>query len=669
MDDYQSSFSGKEIDELLQKIKNNGVSVKSYGAKGDGTTDDTAAFQTALTENRLVYVPEGTYKLSGTIEIGDNCELELAQSAVLDFTQTTGNCIVLNMVSSLKGNHATVKVPYMFEGNVLYAYSADTTTEEQRAVEPWTKWDPQWKSGRYVTDLNICKADPRGFHYPSSVDACRGTAVYISAKGGTGYLTYMWGLHYSGLRIAGSFSYGIRAVNTDDGWLHEMRVEAFIQACEIGVSLEDCNNAYVSAIIQPSTALLPDGETYKPYAKQGIRLIRSKNVDLSGSRVWDWNEASTLLSENLENQHLALYGNCRGLILNDFYYYETTEDIREQIYTDTPSNLEQITILQEPITRWFKPVDGTPYFSDGLNEKPLLLREEFNSCFVTDKVPLYNENALLKAIDTDGSIYNGTGYKISGRLDGSGQITTDDVYNIYTHTGYIKCKKDDVIHVKGIDLATNDSNCRIAKYDSNFNFIQSTDISMENILKNASYYHYTSKFNEVNNEYKITLIRSPTTEYIRISVFTNTVGTNPIITVNEEIGYEEHGFLAPEIKVKAESVIGLPGDGIGNEDEKEVEIITGNFDFATLTMSNLSHTYQQILEAIDGNKNVVMRSETPVGPSFATLAYVDRTISMVAFNLLSYLNVGQGIKLYYFRVAVNPNDNVAVTPLVISTLS
>jgi polygalacturonase len=37
------------------------VNVKTYGARGDGKTDDTAAFQQALNANaRSVYVPNGT---------------------------------------------------------------------------------------------------------------------------------------------------------------------------------------------------------------------------------------------------------------------------------------------------------------------------------------------------------------------------------------------------------------------------------------------------------------------------------------------------------------------------------------------------------------------------------------------------------------------------------
>ena len=43
------------------------VSVKDFGAVGDGTTDDTAAINTAITSNRNVFFPDGIYLLSSTV--------------------------------------------------------------------------------------------------------------------------------------------------------------------------------------------------------------------------------------------------------------------------------------------------------------------------------------------------------------------------------------------------------------------------------------------------------------------------------------------------------------------------------------------------------------------------------------------------------------------------
>ena len=51
-------------------------SVKDYGAKGDGVTDDTKAIQSAINDNRgttlqkrpaTVYFPPGSYVVSATI--------------------------------------------------------------------------------------------------------------------------------------------------------------------------------------------------------------------------------------------------------------------------------------------------------------------------------------------------------------------------------------------------------------------------------------------------------------------------------------------------------------------------------------------------------------------------------------------------------------------------
>jgi hypothetical protein len=70
--------------------------VTAYGAKGDGTTDDTAAIQAAITAaptGATVFVPSGTYKLTSSLTISNAVTLDLGR-AVLN--SSAANCIVVS---------------------------------------------------------------------------------------------------------------------------------------------------------------------------------------------------------------------------------------------------------------------------------------------------------------------------------------------------------------------------------------------------------------------------------------------------------------------------------------------------------------------------------------------------------------------------------------------
>lgn len=362
------------------------ITVLDYGAAGNGVADDTKAFQNALANNRVVLVPGGSYVLSGTLVIRENCCMELSQDTILKFTQTSGNCIEMRGSAVLRGNHAVISAAYGLAGNVI---SMDTSLDgtNHASIPPYAKADPQWKRQRFVYDVNIVKPNSAGFNRPLDDGKCNGTAIYMSAKNvsnDSSDIAFMWGVTMSGIRIAGGFSYGIHAINydsadgstghyADDAWNHDMRIEAVIEGCEIGVALENCNGAHLNVTVQPNTTV---GGT--KYAKQGICLKDSRFVDMLRSRVWDWHVGR---NDSEEYKHIALYGNCRGLLLDDFLVTEHPDtDIRDDIYTDTPGNFDTMTILQEPANKWFKSVDGVPYFNDGTaNRKLMLATDKFTA--------------------------------------------------------------------------------------------------------------------------------------------------------------------------------------------------------------------------------------------------------------------------------------------------
>ncbi|MEQ2009998.1 MAG: glycosyl hydrolase family 28-related protein [Limisphaerales bacterium] len=51
------------------------VNVKTFGAKGDGTTDDTAAFEKAIATHDRIFVPKGDFRMTGTLHIRRNTQL------------------------------------------------------------------------------------------------------------------------------------------------------------------------------------------------------------------------------------------------------------------------------------------------------------------------------------------------------------------------------------------------------------------------------------------------------------------------------------------------------------------------------------------------------------------------------------------------------------------
>lgn len=51
------------------------VNVKTFGAKGDGTADDTEAFRKAIAASDLVFVPKGNFRISGKLELGSNTKI------------------------------------------------------------------------------------------------------------------------------------------------------------------------------------------------------------------------------------------------------------------------------------------------------------------------------------------------------------------------------------------------------------------------------------------------------------------------------------------------------------------------------------------------------------------------------------------------------------------
>lgn len=70
MPEYAAEGTGAIERSVSDKVRE-GVSVKDFGAVGDGLSDDTDSFQNALSANDCITIPSGSYLISGTLEIGN----------------------------------------------------------------------------------------------------------------------------------------------------------------------------------------------------------------------------------------------------------------------------------------------------------------------------------------------------------------------------------------------------------------------------------------------------------------------------------------------------------------------------------------------------------------------------------------------------------------------
>lgn len=85
----------RPFNEKLAEI----LSVKDFGAIGDGTTDDTAAIQAAITAagTGTIYFPYGTYKVTSTLTV--TCNSEMAYGASITPSAMTASAVVYDITA------------------------------------------------------------------------------------------------------------------------------------------------------------------------------------------------------------------------------------------------------------------------------------------------------------------------------------------------------------------------------------------------------------------------------------------------------------------------------------------------------------------------------------------------------------------------------------------
>lgn len=94
-----SANQGKILNDKISEY----VSVKNYGAKGDGISDDTSAIQNCIDNNpnKTIYFPDGTYIVSNTIETSatdnEKVYLVLSENATIKASNSFSDSFVVSL--------------------------------------------------------------------------------------------------------------------------------------------------------------------------------------------------------------------------------------------------------------------------------------------------------------------------------------------------------------------------------------------------------------------------------------------------------------------------------------------------------------------------------------------------------------------------------------------
>jgi len=162
------------------------VSVKEFGAVGDGAADDTVALQKAADSGKTVFFPEGFYRVADTVTMADGTGFigmnPISTQIVLadDTPKFMGFGAPLPLIQSSKGE------------NLIYCLGIDTGGKNPRVVG--IKWIANEKS--YMNDIKFV-----GGHGQLPKEGNPWGKIYNANKTGDFYPDKEWDYQYASLWI------------------------------------------------------------------------------------------------------------------------------------------------------------------------------------------------------------------------------------------------------------------------------------------------------------------------------------------------------------------------------------------------------------------------------------------------------------------------------------
>jgi parallel beta-helix repeat protein len=167
-----SGAAARTIDSKLNEL----VSVKDFGAVGDGVADDTAAIQAAIDSGKAAYVPKGTYKISATLNLNNGYKALIGDPSMPTIAKTNaGPAIRIGTTAgAVLNEYSRVENFYLTSLTVAPTFSSSPGPSDAGVVLDGSSSSLQsavqnarvinvrvgnWSNGFYTNDVVACRIE------------------------------------------------------------------------------------------------------------------------------------------------------------------------------------------------------------------------------------------------------------------------------------------------------------------------------------------------------------------------------------------------------------------------------------------------------------------------------------------------------------------------------
>lgn len=293
----------------VQDVLRESVSVRDFGAKGDGTTDDTAAINAALVAGagKTVYFPTGNYIITNTLTIRSNTRMLGAGSEKTTITLSPSfpagadalvNQTITGTVNVYYDRHIAVQ-GITFDGN-------NNSTRTASLISLFKVDRAEIAECSFVDHTYICVAilasrdvnvhnnrfENNGRPKPNTVsapcvwtdyNAAYGYPVDISVEHNT-FINNKWSCSYF-MPQGGSFSYNYCLNNGESGVFTNSN-GAWIRYIGNHIQGQTRTNISASGIETAGSYLVISDNIILDNASDGISLTDTENVVVSGNQIF-----------------------------------------------------------------------------------------------------------------------------------------------------------------------------------------------------------------------------------------------------------------------------------------------------------------------------------------------------------------------------------------------